>query len=173
LGGSPVLDTIKGHYRRGGVVAGTSAGAAAMPAAMIFGGEAGDAMHKGTVNMTAGLGLIRNVVVDSHFIHRGRFSRLLEIVSGSPGHIGIGLGEDAGVIVRQGQMLEALGNGIVVLLDAHDMTYTNVTQIKMKQPIAVENVVVHTLTAGHGYDLKARQYIRGQPPREALNDEDS
>jgi cyanophycinase len=160
LGGSPVLNTIKGHHHRGGVVAGTSAGAAAMSAAMIYNGEAGYAMHKGTVHMTAGLGLIANVVIDSHFIHRGRFSRLLEIISCNPGHIGLGLGEDAGVIVRDGHLVETIGPGIVTVIDGHHVGYSNVSQIEMGAPIAVENITLHTLVAGHGYDLRDQRYIR-------------
>ncbi len=160
LGGSPVLETIKGHYRRGGVVAGTSAGAAAMSSAMIYNGEAGNAMHKGTVHMTPGLGLLPNAVIDSHFIHRGRFSRLLEIVSSNPGHIGLGLGEDAGVIVREGHLVETIGPGIVVVIDGHQISYSNITDIAMGQPIAVENILIHTLVSGHGYDLRERAFIR-------------
>ncbi|MGB0652268.1 MAG: cyanophycinase [Thermoplasmatota archaeon] len=160
LGGSAVLQTLLGHYQRGGVIAGTSAGAAAMSQAMIYQGKAGTAMRKGTVQMSPGLGLIRNAVVDSHFTQRGRFSRLLEVVTGNPGVIGIGLDEDSAVVVRDGTKLEAIGSGIIVLVDGHEMRYSNITDVQMGTPIAEEGIMLHTLTPGHGYDLEERRYIR-------------
>lgn len=158
LGGSPLLSTLKGHYQRGGVIAGTSAGAAAMSQAMIYQGKAGNALRKGTVQMTPGLGLIRNAVVDSHFTQRGRFSRLLEVVTGNPGVIGLGLDEDSGVVVRDGRIIEAIGSGVVVVIDGHDMKYSNITNINMGTAIAEEGVKVHTLTSGHSFDLEDRTY---------------
>jgi cyanophycinase len=159
LGGSPVLSTLKGHYQRGGVIAGTSAGATAMSQAMIYQGKAGNALRKGTVQMTPGLGLIRNAVVDSHFTQRGRFSRLLEVVTGNPGVIGLGLDEDSGVVVRDGHIAEAIGSGVVVIIDGYDMQYSNITNISMGTAIAEAGVKVHTLTTGHSFDLENRNYI--------------
>lgn len=172
LGGSKVLATLKGHYMRGGVIAGTSAGAAAMSTAMIYQGHAGSAMRKGTVQMTPGLGLIRNVVVDSHFTQRGRFGRLLEVVTGNPGVIGLGLDEDAAIIVREGRRLEAIGSGAVVVIDGHDMRYSNIAHVRMGRAIAEEGILVHTLTRGHGYDIEARQYLRPANPEFEDDDED-
>lgn len=173
LGGSRLLDTLKGHYQRGGVIAGTSAGAAAMSQAMIYQGRAGDAMRKGNVQMTPGLGLIRNVVTDSHFTQRGRFSRLLEVVVGNPGVIGIGLDEDSAVIVRDGDRIEAIGSGVVVIIDGHDMAYSNITEIRLGTAIAEEGVRVHTLTAGHQYHLTQRRYIRRQDVVQEEDPEDA
>lgn len=169
LGGSDVLQTLKGHYQRGGVIAGTSAGATAMSQAMIYQGRAVSAMRKGTVQMTPGLGLIRNAVVDSHFTQRGRFGRLLEVVTGNPGVIGLGLDEDSAVVVRDGRRLEAIGSGAVVVIDGHGMRYTNITRIRMGSAIAEEGILVHTLTRGHGYDLEDRKFLR---PNKEVDEED-
>lgn len=169
LGGSPVLSTLKGHYQRGGVIAGTSAGATAMSQAMIYQGKAGNALRKGNVQMTPGLGLIRNAVVDSHFTQRGRFSRLLEVVTGNPGVIGVGLDEDSGVVVRDGHIAEAIGSGVVVIIDGHDMQYSNITNINMGTAIAEAGVKVHTLTSGHSFDLEDRRYIW---PEGSISNED-
>ncbi len=172
FGGSKVLETIIGHYQRGGVIAGTSAGAAVMSQAMIYQGKAGAAMRKGTVQMTPGLGLIRNAVVDSHFTQRGRFSRLLEVVTSNPGVIGLGLDEDSGIIVRQGNLVEAIGSGIVVVVDGHEMRYSNITQVNMGQAISEEGVLVHTLTKGHGYHLEERRFLRPEGIQALVDDED-
>lgn len=173
LGGSAVLNTLQGHYQRGGVIAGTSAGAAAMSQAMIYQGKAGMAMRKGTVQMTPGMGLIRNVVLDSHFTQRGRFSRLLEVVTGNPGVIGLGLDEDSGVIVRDGNRIEAMGSGVVVVIDGHEMKYSNITQVRMGRAIAEEGVLVHTLTRGHGFHLEDRRYLRPAKTERELDEEDA
>ena len=169
LGGSDLLKTLLGHYQRGGVIAGTSAGAAAMSQAMIYQGHAGHALRKGNVQMTPGMGFIRNAVVDSHFTQRGRFSRLLEVVTSNPGVIGLGLDEDSGVVVRDGDRIEAIGSGVVVVIDGHDMRYSNVTQVRMGQAIAEEGVRVHTLTRGHGFHLVDLKYLR---PGAAMLEED-
>ena len=160
LGGSPVLQALKDRYHSGGVVAGTSAGAAAMPATMIFQGEATvGSMQKGNVQMTPGLGLVDNAVIDTHFIARGRFSRLLEVITSNPGHVGLGVGEDTGVVIREGCLVEVIGSGLVVVVDGHQLRYSNISDVKTGRPIVVENMVVHTLAEGYGYDLSEQRYL--------------
>ncbi len=165
LGGSPILREVKRRYfEEDCVVAGTSAGASALSEAMIYEGESSEALRKGTVQMTSGIGLVQKVVIDSHFIKRGRFSRLMTIVTGNPGIIGLGLGEDTGVIIREGHLLEAIGNGLIVVFDGCGIGHSNITDIQMGEAIAVENVTVHTLVKGYGYDLVTRQYLNPSPP---------
>lgn len=159
LGGSPVMQAITGHYWRGGVVAGTSAGAAAMSSTMIFEGEVAKSMRKGNVQMVPGLGLLQNAVIDTHFIQRGRISRLLEVIASNPGSIGVGLGEDTGIVIREGETVEVIGNGVVVIVVGHELRYTNITNIRLGQPIALENMVLHTLVEGHRFDLVERRYL--------------
>lgn len=161
LGGSPILQEIRRKYfNEKCVIAGTSAGATAMPDTMIYGGESHEALCKGTVQMTGGMGLVKRMIIDSHFIKRGRFSRLMEIVSSNPGYIGLGLGEDTGVIIRNGHILEAIGNGLVVILDGHGIKYSNISSLKDGEAIAVEGVLVHTLVKGHGFDTLTREYLK-------------
>jgi len=160
LGGTPVLETIKSRYfNEKCVIAGTSAGASAMSETMIYEGEVCEALCKGKVQLTSGIGLVKNVVIDSHFIQRGRFSRLMDIVTTNPGTIGLGLGEDTGVVIRQGHLLESIGNGLTVIFDGQHIKYTNISDIQIGEAIAVENVCVHTLAKGHGYNLLTRKYI--------------
>jgi cyanophycinase len=163
LGGTSVLRIVKERYFGGGVViAGTSAGASAMSETMIYEGESNEAILKGTVHVTAGIGLISDVIIDSHFITRGRFSRLMQIACTNPGHIGLGLGEDTGVVIEKGHILKAIGSGLVVIFDGHHIRYSNITNIKDGEAIAVENVHIHTIVRGHGYDLLDRKYLRPQ-----------
>lgn len=160
LGGSPILHEVRRRYfEEECVVAGTSAGASALPETMIYEGESSEALHKGAVQMTSGIGLVRKVVIDSHFIKRGRFSRLMNTVASNPGVIGIGLGEDAGVVIREGHVLEAIGQGLIVIFDGCDIMHTNIVDIEMGQAIAVQNMRVHTLVKGYGYDILTREYL--------------
>jgi cyanophycinase len=165
LGGSAILQEVRRRFfEEEVVVTGTSAGASALSETMIYEGESSEALRKGAVQMTSGIGLLQNVVIDSHFIKRGRFSRLMTTVSANPGIIGLGLGEDTGVVVRDGHLLEAIGNGLIVVFDGCQIGHTNITTIPMGEAIAVENVTVHTLVKGYGYDLVTRQYLNPSPP---------
>lgn len=159
LGGSPVMEAISGHYWRGGVVAGTSAGAAAMSGTMIFEGDVARSMRKGNVQMVPGLGLLPNAIIDTHFIQRGRITRLLEVIASNPGSFGLGLGEDTGIVIREGEIVEVIGSGVLVVVDGRDLRYTNVSQIRLGEPIALEHVVLHTLVAGHRFDLSGHRYL--------------
>lgn len=160
LGGTAFLKAIiKKYHTEYCIVAGTSAGATAMSQTMIYGGESSEALIKGSVNITAGLGLIQNVVIDSHFIKRGRFSRLMEIITSNPGHTGIGLGEDTGIIIRKGCLIEAMGNGLVVIFNGKHIRYSNISSIDTGEAIAVENMRVHTLVNGYGYDLLNEKFL--------------
>ncbi|MBU4032655.1 MAG: cyanophycinase [Candidatus Thermoplasmatota archaeon] len=161
LGGTPILEEVRRKYFNDKcVIAGTSAGATAMPDTMIYGGESHESLCKGAVQMTGGVGLVSRMVIDSHFIKRGRFSRLMEIVSSNPGYIGLGLGEDTGVIIRDGHILEAIGTGLVVIFDGHGIKYSNIFSLKDGEAIAVEGVLVHTLVNGHGFDTLTREYMK-------------
>jgi cyanophycinase len=160
LGGTPILEIIKMRYfKEKCIIAGTSAGASAMSETMIYEGEISEALRKGKIQLTSGIGLVKNVVIDSHFIKRGRFSRLMSIVTTNPGNIGLGLGEDTGVVIRQGHLLESIGNGLTVIFDGQNIQYTNISNIQIGDVIAVENVCVHTLVKDHGYNLLTRKFI--------------
>jgi cyanophycinase len=116
FGGTEFLDTLHARYQSEHfIIAGTSAGAMAMSQTMIYEGNATTAHLKGEVKLTTGLGFINGVIIDSHFNKRGRFSRLAQAVAANPGAIGIGLAEDTGVIVVDGDELQAIGSGSVMV----------------------------------------------------------
>jgi cyanophycinase len=169
LGGSPVLEAIRARYAEGAVVAGTSAGAAAMSATMIYNGAAADALRKGAVKMSSGLAFVHGIVIDSHFLERGRFTRLMEVGATNPEYIGVGLGEDAGVIVHHGQILEAIGPGHVIVVDSRGLKSSNVAEISEGEPVAVEHVVMHALISGCGYDIRKRRYLKENELATALD----
>lgn len=168
LGGSPLLEAVRARLREGAVIAGSSAGAAAMSATMIYNGSAADALRKGAVKMSAGLAFVDGIVIDSHFLERGRFTRLMEVGATNPEYTGIGIGEDAAVIVHEGPVLEAIGNGHVIVVDSSDLKTSTVAELNDGEPVAVEHVVMHALTSGFGYDVRRRRFLHPQDITEAL-----
>lgn len=159
-GGTEFLAIMKKRYQEENfLIAGTSAGAMAMSATMIYEGNATRAHLKGEVKMTSGLGFISNVIIDSHFEKRGRFGRLVQAVATNPSCIGIGLGEDTGMLLTEGNKLEAIGSGLVVIMDGHDIIHNNIADIPDGNPISLENLKVHFCEKGNGYLIRERQYL--------------
>ena len=159
FGGTEFLDILKERYENEYfLIAGTSAGAMAMSLTMIYEGNATNAHLKGEVKITTGLGFIAGVIIDSHFNKRGRFSRLAQAVAANPGTIGIGLGEDTGIVVTNGDELEAIGSGSVMILDGRNIHHNNIADIEFDQPISVENIVVHIMAKGNTYNIRSRKF---------------
>ena len=160
FGGTQFLKTILHRYANEKfVIAGTSAGAMAMSSTMIYEGNASRAHLKGEVKTTTGLGFMDNVIFDSHFEKRGRFGRLAQVVAANPSCIGIGLGEDTGMLITQGNRMEAIGSGLVIIIDGHEISHTNIADIHEGSPLSVENLKVHFCAKGNGYLVNERKFI--------------
>ncbi len=141
------------------VIAGTSAGAMAMSNTMIYEGNAAMAHLKGEVKITTGLGFMDDVIFDSHFEKRGRFGRLAQAVAANPSCIGIGLGEDTGMLITGSNKMEAIGSGLVIIVDGHDIRHCNIADIPDGNPISIENLKVHFCEKGNGYLVNERQFL--------------
>ncbi|WP_162426473.1 cyanophycinase [Pontibacter pudoricolor] len=144
------------------VVAGTSAGAMAMSKIMIKGGSAPESLLRGSVKMSHGLGFIDGVIIDSHFVVRGRFGRLIEAVVTHPKTIGIGLGEDTGVLITEGDLIETIGSNLVVIVDGHSVNYTNVHDVPEGRPISIEKLVMHVLAKGNVFNIETREFFKDE-----------
>jgi cyanophycinase len=139
------------------IMAGTSAGAAASSNNMIYQGSSQEALLKGEVKITGGLGFINNVIVDTHFVQRGRIGRLMYACASNPINLGVGLGEDTGLLITNGNDMEAIGSGLIMLVDATHMHETNMTEVDMGEPVSISNLIVHVMTFGDHYDLKKKK----------------
>jgi cyanophycinase len=160
FGGTDFLRIIQDKYiNENFVIAGTSAGAMAMSRTMIYEGNATRAHFKGEVKIATGLGFIDNVIIDSHFEKRGRFGRLAQAVAANPSCIGIGLGEDTGMLILEGNKMEAIGSGLVIIVDGHDIKHCNIADIPDGNPISIENLKVHFCEKGNGYILRERKFL--------------
>jgi len=140
------------------IVAGTSAGAMAMSNTMIQ-GSSSKALIKNEVQLSRGLGFIKDVTFDSHFVKRGRFSRLFQAVAMNPVCVGIGLGEDTGLLITDGHNMEAIGSGLVIIVDGNNIRHTNVASVNAKEPISIENLSVHILVQNNGFLLHERKFL--------------
>ncbi|NDK56350.1 cyanophycinase [Pontibacter fetidus] len=163
FGGTEFLEIIrKRYYEEPFVVAGTSAGAMAMSKIMIKGGNISDSLLRDSVKISHGLGFIEGVIIDSHFVIRGRFGRLIEAVAMHPKTIGIGLGEDTGVLITEGDLIETIGSNLVVIIDGHDVGYTNVHHVAPGRPISIEGLQMHVLAKGNIYDISTRSFYKDE-----------
>lgn len=144
LTGSEFLRTVKRRYQEDDfTVAGTSAGAMAMSDVMIREGESTESLLKGIVELSKGFGLLPNTIIDTHFMSRGRFSRLAEAILMHEGYSALGICEDTALVVGDGGMLRAIGAGVVIVLEAGNVRTTNFSEAKKGQAIYVEGMQIH------------------------------
>ena len=162
LGGTAFHDIILDKYHNEDFIyAGTSAGAAAASNNMIYQGSSSEALLKGEVKITSGLGLIDGVIIDTHFVQRGRIGRLFQAVVGNPKVLGIGLGEDTGLLITNNTKMEAIGSGLVILVDGREIKDTNLTQVELGQPISISHLVTHVMSMYDTFDLSThKMFIR-------------
>jgi len=159
IGGTPMHDLVLQKYHNEEFIyVGTSAGAASASKSMIYEGSSHEALLKGEIKITSGLGLIDHVIVDTHFVQRGRIGRLFQAVVSNPKTLGIGLGEDTGLLITEGNEMEALGSGLVILVDGRNISDTNITDVNIGEPISIKNLVVHVMSKSDKYLLKEHQF---------------
>ncbi|WP_034256584.1 cyanophycinase [Adhaeribacter aquaticus] len=158
LKGTEVHKIMRERYRTDDlIIAGTSAGSAAMSDRMIYEGYGPYALEKGRTKTSAGLSFIHKVYIDTHFTERGRFGRLSIAVSQHPEYIGIGLGEETGIIIREGNLVEVFGIGVVTIIDGSEIKYSNIHEVEHGLPIAVEHLVMHLLVEGQQYCIREKE----------------
>lgn len=159
-GGTDLFGILRERYLHDNfMIAGTSAGAMAMSNTMIYEGDSADALLKGKVKITTGLALIQNVIIDTHFDKRGRFGRLAQAVASNPGCVGLGLGEDTGVLITSGNYMETIGSGMVLVFDGHNIQHNTIADLPHGFPISIEHLIVHVMAKGYGYDVAGRKFL--------------
>jgi len=159
IGGTEFMKILRERYfNEDFTIAGTSAGAMAMSTTMIYQGNSVHALNKNEVKLSPGLALIKNAIIDTHFMNRGRFGRLAQAVARNPSIIGIGLGEDTGAVITGGSQVEIIGSGHVILVDGHKISYSNILEVEEGNPLCIENLIVHIMVKGNCYDMKERKF---------------
>lgn len=167
LGGTKLAEALRKKVRESDVVmAGTSAGAAAMSTSMIVRGEPSSHPHKNAVKLSPGLGFLKNIIIDQHFSERGRISRLITAVSYNPYNLGIGIDENTAIILDGKGKLEVYGQGTTTIVDGSQITFNEIAEVADNDAFSVCGVQFHVLRDGLVYDYIDRHPI--QPPNEFL-----
>src|SRR5215211_8863896 len=147
IGDTPIYQRIREIYDDGGVIAGTSAGASAMSETMlVYGGDEESHIIGDSVRMAPGLGLIGGVIIDQHFMERGRVGRLIGAVAQNPKNLGIGIDEETAIVVERGNGFYVLGSGAVYVLDGSDVTYSNIAEAEPHKTLSIYNIRMHMLS---------------------------
>jgi cyanophycinase len=164
LQGTRLLERIHEIRNGGGVVAGTSAGAAVMSAIMITGDEIGssedatfDRIAAGVVATDTGFGFVDGAIVDQHFVARQRQNRLLSLVLEHPDLLGIGIDEATAVELGPSGQFRVLGEGSVVVYDAAGAAGI---RTDTRGNLGAADIRVHVLLPGDSFDLRARAPLR-------------
>lgn len=167
LKGTKVETWLHQFYQRGGVLGGTSAGAAVMSQIMITGDlhrPVGDStfntIEAENVITKDGFGFINDAVIDQHFVRRRRHNRLISIVLEHPRLVGIGIDESTAIWVKPDQTFEVIGAGPVLVMEAAK------AQVKRDDGgygLRAAEVRMHVLRNGAIYNLRTKKVTRLTP----------
>jgi cyanophycinase len=163
-----VLDALWAMYRRGGVIAGTSAGAAIMSSTMFFDPplEVLPMLKNGVVDgkdMAPGLGFVGDdVFIDQHFLIRGRFARMLPVMLARGYTLGLGIDENTAAVVGPSRDVTIVGYRGALVLDLAGATVD-----KAQPNFNLSNARISYLDSGDRFNLVNRAYSPG-PDKEPL-----
>jgi cyanophycinase len=145
-------------FSEGIVVAGTSAGAAAMSSTMIIGGQEEGSVRRADVTMAPGLGFWRDTAIDTHFNQRGRVHRLMAIFAQNPQVLGIGIDENTAIDVTSGSRFTVVGAGAVMVFNGR-VSHSNAADVSDEAILALTDSRLHVLAEGYGFNLETMRPI--------------
>lgn len=164
ISGTAIEVALRALHARGGVIAGTSAGASALGATMIVAGAAEVAADTDTVKLAAALGLVPGVIIDQHFAERGRIGRLVAAVAQNPRLLGLGIDENTAICVEGGGFV-VLGKGAVTVIDGR---FARPARARRRDaPLSIQDLRLHLLAAGDRFSLDAHGPDGSLPNRNA------
>lgn len=148
-----LLEKVKDVYLSGGVIGGTSAGAAIMSRVMICGDGLNDSdvspylfnpIVREHVKLSEGFGFLENAIIDQHFNTRSRKNRLINAVLEHPYLSGIGIDESTAIIVNPGGSFEVLGENNVLV-------FSLLPDDEKSQADSSSNMDIRILKSGDSY----------------------
>ena len=146
---------------RGGVIAGTSAGASIQGSFLWRGDTSGAQVLVG--DHTQGLGFLRNSVIDQHFLRRNRPFDLVDLIKVAPQLIGIAIDESTAVLVQKDK-LEVLGKSYIAIYDYNTIQGNGAKHVvDNKEDFTASSGPFFFLRDGQKYDLAARAVIKEKP----------
>lgn len=163
LNDTPLLARLHILYEQGGVIGGTSAGAAVMSQIMITGDEKKETEEDGAfvtiqadnIVTVKGFGFLQSAIIDQHFVRRKRHNRLISLVLENPEIMGIGIDEVTAIIVSSGQIFEVIGRNNVIVYDA------SLAQVDTRslRAISGHNLRMHILKPGDRFHIKMKKVL--------------
>ncbi|MCA0231859.1 MAG: cyanophycinase [Bacteroidetes bacterium] len=143
---------------RGGVIAGTSAGASIQGSFLWRGDTKGPHILVG--DHTQGLGFLKNSAIDQHLLRRNRQFDLVDFIRQSPDLIGLGLDESTAVLVQK-DTFEVIGKSYVAVYDYQTIIGKGAPHVVNDNEVSTaSNGPFILLSSGHRYDLQQRKVIR-------------
>lgn len=157
LSGTRTATAICDRFQQGGVVCGTSAGAAAASELTMAGGEVDEEGNLVEQYIGPGLGLLRyDAIIDTHFSQRRRLQRLFLVVASNTQLFGVGLDEDTALVVR-GPIGEVVGAGGVTFVDGRDtVTFDNAEELDKGRQLTLSHLRVGIVGTKYHLNLEAR-----------------
>ena len=153
-GGTEFLTYLKRRYISEQVaVGGTSAGAMALSTPMIYAGNEEVQELSGEIKVTTGLEFLKDVCIDTHFVHRGRFVRMAQVVITNPTCIGIGIEEDTAIVVRDGSEMQVIGTGLAIVIEGFEIRASSIKEFAEDKPVTARDLRVHLLADGDTYQI--------------------
>ena len=157
LSGTAVGDAIWDNYVSGGIVCGTSAGAAALTELTLAGNEVDEEGNLVEQYIGPGLGLLGyKTIVDTHFSQRRRLYRLFVAIAGYPDIMGLGIDEDTAMIVR-GEVGKVVGHGGVTFVDGRNVKFDNAEEVTKGRQLTLSSLRVGIVGTGYTFNLRARE----------------
>ncbi len=163
---TPVLKAVREVYQKGGVIGGSSAGAAIMSEVMIGNGSSfgaltlpistdiSDEAERGSLLITTGLGFFPYGIVDQHFHAKGRLARLAVALNSkySKSNIAFGVDENTAIIYYPAKKsFKVAGTGGVTILENYNTEVTS-----LSGGLALKNVVLSYLEEDDEFDLEKK-----------------
>ena len=157
LSGTPVGDAIWDNYVSGGVVCGTSAGAAALTELTLAGNEVDEEGNLVEQYIGPGLGLLGfRTLIDTHFSQRRRLYRLFVAIAGYPDVMGLGIDEDTAMVVR-GEVGKVVGKGGVTFVDGRTVNFDNAEEVTKGRQLTLSALRVGMVGTGYTFNLRMRE----------------
>jgi cyanophycinase len=163
--GTKLLKKVFDIYNNGGVVGGSSAGAAVMSEVMITGNELVNkdstasfiTIEKNNIETKHGFGFLKTVIIDQHFLKRKRHNRTIAAVIEHPNLLGVAIDESTSIIVYPDDTFEVYGSYQVLVYDP-----TNGKNIRedKKGNLGISDMKLHVLISGDKFDLKTKEVIK-------------
>ena len=180
---TPVLEAVWEVFRSGGVIGGTSAGAAIMSEPMIGAGNSMGALKHGVITdykgddfpdsdgvlLTHGLGFFPLGMVDQHFNARARLARLVMVMMHEKKTVNLGFGVDENTaLIYNGKLktLKVAGAAGVTMVNTTDATISQVQNLPL-----IKNVTISYLDEGDVYDISTKKIIPAEGKKSTISNE--